>query len=159
MVADKKSRIDQFSIKHLFIWTTVVGLLVGIGRMVPWPAIAELILQKGFAKDVGRSLLMTLLVVATAWTVLGNLRTSWIRLIVLLVFLVSVSYGLVMIDQRKAGGWSRTLAGWGLNADELRRIWFTWTSLSSLFLAGLFLLFRLSGHQLVRIARIKGESA
>jgi len=150
----KSGRIDQFGTKHLFIWTTIVAVLFGIGRLVPWMFLASDFLNQRTPSLVARAVLMTMIVVFTAWTVLGGMRGAWIRVLVLVGVLIGVGLGLVYIEMSSTRS---RLVGWRLNADDLLPIWLIWTTLNGLFLAGLMLVLRCSGWQLSRFK--KAESA
>ena len=150
----KSGRLDQFGIKHLFIWTTIVAVLFGIGRLILWSALANTFLNERTLPMVWRAVLMTMIAVFTAWTVLGDLRGAWWRVLVLVVVLMAVGGGLVYIELSNRNS---RLVGWSLNADDLWPLWLTWTTLNGLFLAGLMLVLRCSGWQLARVK--KSESA
>jgi hypothetical protein len=145
-------RIDQFGIKHLFIWTTGVAVLFGIGRLVPWSFLATTFMNQSMISLLLRALLMTMIVVATAWTVLGE-RGVWLRAIVLIGVLISIGFGLSFIELRQTR--RSGLIGWSSNPNEIRQIWFVWTTLNGLFLAGLMLVIRMSGGQLARIKKVE----
>lgn len=152
-------RMDQFGIKHLFIWTTIVAVLFGIGRLVPWTYIAAAIADNGVIALFLRALLMTVIVVATAWAVLGDKPGTVVRGIVFVGVLILIGLGLsvVEIQQLRLRRWS-SLIGWRMTNEEVRKTWLIWTTLNGLFLAGLMLVVRMSGVRLARVKRIKADS-
>ena len=62
--AEAEDAKSQFGIKHLFIWTTIVAVLFGIGGFVSWQAIFDQLFSQSFVINIGRTLLITVSLVA-----------------------------------------------------------------------------------------------
>ena len=144
-------RVDQFEIKHLFIWTTTVAFIVGVGRLVDWESLFLSVLKQNTLSLIMRSM-MTLIIVAVAWTVLGEKRGAIVRLFVLFFALLAIGFGLYLTENPRAGV-SYYSVGW-VPKSALPRIWITWTTLNGLFLAGLLLAVRTAGRKLARLKEI-----
>ena len=141
--ADKRG---QFTVRHLFIWTTVVALLFGIGRFVPWTDVFDELVGRSTGS---RAITITVSTAATLWAIMGNKRLMWVRLIGLVFILAGIGYVLYYIDTSvrwRIVGWSKTKA-------EQMVTWMSWSLLNGMFLAGLLLAFRVTGVQLTRSER------
>ena len=140
----------QFTVMHLFIWTTVVALLFGIGRFVPWSDVFDELFDFVGRGTASRAVTITVSTAATLWAVMGNRSLMWMRLIGLVFILAGIGFALYSIDTSvkwKIGGWSKT------NTEQMVT-WMSWSLLNGMFLAGLLLSFRVAGVQLTRSQRI-----
>jgi hypothetical protein len=145
----------QFSILHLFIWTTVVALLFGGGRMVNW----NLLLENGNSTSslVLRSIMMTLITVSTAWTIMSPTRSLGWKLPILILLLLGVGYVLYFLETSSTGrGYSRLSGFWfwrkptPIELAQIRNLWLSWTLLNGIFFSGLILVIRVAGKRLSR---------
>ena len=159
----------QFSILQLFTWTTVVAVLFGIGRFIPWDMLWESLLTDWIQFAVLAAMLMTVITVATCWAALGRGRSSddsgkatgtsvVFRVLLLVVLLAACSIGLSLSESVfNNGGWSRSfVGGWNLSPQNMDHqliifgIWFAWTALNGLFLFGMLQIFAAAGCRLAR---------
>jgi hypothetical protein len=149
----------QFSILYLFIWTTIVAGLVGVGRFVPWDFLWESLLVERIRLATIGGLLMTVITVATCWASLGSSGSVPFRLGVLLALLILVGLGLYATEASNSSSWwsrSSFVGGWSLshnNADHrwvIFGIWAAWSALNGLFLFGLLQVLAAAGCKLVR---------
>lgn len=151
----------QFGIKHLFIWTTIVAVLFGIGGFVSWQAIFDNIFRKGFVINIGRTLLITVSLVAVVWAVMGETKWIGLRFLILVLFLSAVGLALYGLDYLSLKANRDSLAiGWrwrrSMNGErhfEMIKVWMIWTMLNGMFLASLFLVFRVAGFRFVKSAK------
>ena len=155
----------QFGIKHLFIWTTIVAVLFGIGGLVSWQALFNNLIRQNIVINLGRTLLITVSLVAVVWAVMGETKWISVRVFVLAIFLTAVSLALYGLDYSSLRNRQNSLAiGWrwwrqGPSlGDHLQmiRVWMIWTMLNGMFLAALLLVFRFAGFRFVRSAKEKG---
>ena len=156
----------QIGIKHLLIWTTIVAVLFGAGGLVSWQTIfRELFDQKVFI-NAGRTLLITVSLVAVVWAVMGETRLIGVRILVLLMFLSIVALALYGLDYRSvklrqdslAIGYVWTRRGQGISWSDhfqMIKVWMIWTMLNGMFLASLLLVFRVAGFRFVKTAKQK----
>ena len=151
----------QFGIKHLFIWTTIVALLFGIGGAVDWESVLEDVLKRDLVVNLGRTLLVTLSLVAVVWAVMGETKLIVARIGILLVFLLVIAAGLYFLDLNSVKNNDSTLAiGWvwinritEQQKFDIARVWVIWTILHGLFLASLLLVFRFAGFRFFKAAK------
>ena len=137
-------RPKQFTLYHLFAWTTTIAVLVGILRLMDF---SESPLVPQSTRDSANWLRCVLLggtfsVVGLAafWTTLG--AGHW-------AFRLPVFVAAAVITGLAA----RWIAGggpyWGAGQSEWR--WLVWTSLAQSFLAALLLLFQSAGYRLLGV--------
>jgi len=160
--ADKDAR-GQFGIKHLFIWTTIVAVLFGIGGLVSWQTIFDNILNQNFVIYIGRTLLITVSLVAVVWAVMAETKQIGIRVLILVLFLSVVSLALYGLDYQslRTNGQSLTIGSrWSWNRlstfekhFQIIKVWMIWAMLNGMFLASLFLVFRVTGFRFIKTAK------
>ena len=154
----------QFGIKHLFIWTTIVAVLLGAGSLVSWQTIFREIFDQRVFINAGRTLLITVSLVAVVWAVMGETKLIGVRVLVLLIFLSIVAMALYGLDYRSlktrqnslAIGYVWTRWGQGISWSdhfEMIKVWMIWTMLNGMFLASLLLVFRVAGFRFVKTAK------
>lgn len=158
--ADKDGK-GQFGIKHLFIWTTVVAVLFGIGGFVSWQAIFDGIFRRGFVINMGRTLLITVSLVAVVWSVMGETKWIGVRILILGLFLTVVALALYGLDYQSVKANQSSLAigwQWGRKVSiaenfQMIKVWMIWTMLNGMFLASLLLVFRVAGFRFSKAAK------
>lgn len=155
----------QFGIKHLLAWTTIVAILFGIGdafgRTIGWDTILDSTFGQTFLINLGMTLLVTISLVAVVWAVMGESKRTWIRVGVLLVFLLAVAFALQYLDHLAMVKTKHSLAiGYSWRAPigsqdrfEIVRVWGIWTILNGMFLSALFMVFRFAGFRFTRSAK------
>ena len=152
---------SQFGIKHLFIWTTVVAVLFGIGGFVSWQEIFDNIFRESSVINFGRTLLITVSLVAVVWAVMGETKRIGLRVLVLLLFLAVVGLALYGLDYQSVKANQSSLAiGWRWRGQiaveghfQMIKVWMIWTMLNGMFLASLFLVFRFAGFWFDKAAK------
>jgi len=142
----------QFSIRHLFYWTTGVAVMVGLGRLIGWKGILAAGLQFASLPDLLVFVpLLTLVSVLAMWGALG--RESWrLRLLILIPALPGIGVVLgAYVAWNRGSPWDRLFPVWEM--QSALAVGIAWASLAGWLLAGLLLVFRASGHQLQRRRR------
>jgi hypothetical protein len=147
---DRESRKLQFSIRHLFYWTTGVAILTGAGRIIGWQGLV------GFANWSSLTVYapaFTMVTVIALWAALGS-ETWIVRLPVLLFALPCVGGLLGLFENWKhAARWTSTrflVMPWNTTPIERLTFWIIWASLAGMLLAAFVMVFRASGQRLVR---------
>lgn len=142
----------QFSIRHLFYWTTGVAVSVAIGRFVGWKALLGAGLQLG---DMPQLLvfvpLLTLTSVIAMWSALG--RELWsVRLPVLLLSLPVAGLIIGICTTPTQRRYDALFYDWNTSREEAIALGIVWSVLAGTLLAGLLLLFRMNSQRLQRRA-------
>jgi len=146
----RESQRLQFSIRHLFYWTTGVAILTGAGRLVGWQGLMDM---GNWSSLTVYAPAFTMISVIALWAALGS--ESWIvRLPVLLITLPCVG-GLLGLyeNSRQSAPWnSRRLLIMpaGVSALERLTFWIIWATLAGMLLAAFVMVFRAGGQRLVR---------
>jgi len=140
----------QFSIRHLFYWTTGTATLVGVGRLVGIDALTQLFGLSGLTVYAPA---FTLISVISFWAALGP--ESWlIRFPVLLLTLPTVGGLLGTYEgwRDRRGSWNGDwqMMPWNSTFQEKLVFWIVWASLAGMLLTALVLVFRAAGQRLVR---------
>lgn len=141
----------QFSISHLFYWTTGVAVLVGIGRFIPWRVWLAYLDLRDVPYLIGFIIVLTLVSIIAAWMALG--RESWqLRIFVgsLILPTVGAVIGYLGVPSSARGLYWIMGFGWGSSLERCF-LWATWATLAGLFLAGILLVVRAQGQRLYRM--------
>ena len=141
----------QFSIRHLFQWTTGVAIIIAVGRLVGLENVFRI---SGISVLAVYAPIFTLISVVALWAALG--RESWISRILLSILALPMLGAIIAgceIWRRNTGQWDWMIPtfSWGTTRFEALVLWVTWASLSGFLFAGLVTVFRGSGHRLVRV--------
>lgn len=154
-IENQTGQEGQFSILHLFIWTTVVALLFGGGRTLDWDFLFED--GNSFSSLALRSVLMTLITVSTAWTIMSPPRSLGWKVPVLILLLLGIGYALYFLEQNSSAPGDFSLSGFWFwrkptasDLAQVRNLWLSWTLLNGIFFSGLILVFCVSGKRLSR---------
>jgi len=101
----RESRRLQFSIRHLFYWTTGVAILTGAGRIIGWQGLAEF---GNWSSLTVYAPAFTMVTVIAFWAALGS-ETWLVRLPVLLIALPCVGGLLGLFENwTHAARWTST---------------------------------------------------
>lgn len=149
----------QFSIRHLFYWTTGVACLVAVGRLIGWRAMFAAGVELGRMPELLLYVpLLTLVSMIGMWGALGR-EAWWTRLGVLSLSLPAVGFviGLSANSITRRSRWDSLFYSWQGGANETIALGIVWTVLAGTLLAGLLLVFRFSENRLQR--RIMGPSS
>ena len=140
----------QFSIRHLFFWTTGVGIFVGIVRLVPWKSMLALEVLTDHLTDLLIFVpLLTLVSMLALWGSLG--REAWFsRYPVLAMMLpgIGVALGFYVIVSQQRSRWNPLFPVW--ETRQVFELGIVWTTLAGALLLGLLLVFRATGYRLQR---------
>jgi hypothetical protein len=146
----------QFSIRHLFYWTTGVACLVAVGRLIGWRAIAAAGLELGRVPELLLYVpLLTLVSMIGMWGALGR-ESWWLRfgLLFLLQPVVGFAFGFgaYLAAKSSQSPWRNLFYSWRGGDLAMIELGIVWTVLAGMLLAGLLLVFRFSGNRLQRRA-------
>jgi hypothetical protein len=142
----------QFSIRHLFYWTTAAAIIVGIGRLIGW---RMMVYAAGFTSITVLTPTFTTISMLAVWAALG--RERWfVRLPVILVALPVTGVLLNLFEQPRARGGANLIypydLTWGPGYWRVFGFWMVWACLAGFFLAGLVIVFRAAGNRLQRFS-------
>ncbi len=142
------SRRLQFSVRHLFAWTTTVACVVGIVRLLDLTSFL-LLGNELMLACIGLGGCFATISMMAVWAALGA-ESFPIRLagLVLSTPLIALAIGAVGLARRSQ--WTIDALFLGQSYDP--KLWLTWTSLAAFFLASLLIVFRASGFRLRRAA-------
>jgi hypothetical protein len=139
----------QFSMRHLFAWTTSVACVVGVVRLID---VASYLLlgRDSLLACIGLGGCFAIMSMVAVWSALGSDKL-WIRLVGLAVTtpVIALSIGAVGLSRIPIWISESLFLGDGFDAA----LWFRWTCLATFFLAGLLAIFRTSGYRLLRVAK------
>lgn len=142
----------QFSIRHLFYWTTGVAIMVGIGRGMAWQPLLMAGLQLTRTQELFVIVpLLTFTSVVALWAVLGC--ESWlIRIPVFLISLPAAGFVLgISAPAPTRPWWGETMfREWGATTAQTVAQGIFWMVLAGALLASLLLAFRASANRLQR---------
>jgi hypothetical protein len=138
----------QFSIRHLFFWTTALAIITAIARLLDWSLLLYLPMESIPHLLSYTALLMLVSMVAT-WAALGR-ENAIVRMLLGSLLLPAAGAWLSVLDQfiphaQRAGLWMF----WPVTQDRLF-VSALWTSLAGVFLACILLVFRAQGQRLYR---------
>jgi hypothetical protein len=141
----------QFSIKHMLIWTTVSAVIVMVTKQIALSS-PHLDWLQTFIDGV----VLALVALSAMWLALGSGR-AWLTALVALslagaagIALWYVGEQFIALRNSARRFYWMPHAGWW---------WMGWTLLANPFLAGLLLVFRTTGHRLVRRRRTSQPDA
>ncbi len=142
----------QFSMRHLFAWTTSVACVVGVVRLVD-VATFLFLGRDSLLACVGLGGCFAIMSMVAVWSALGSDRL-WIRLVGLGISTPVIALSIGAVGLSRTPAWiSESLF---LGADYDPTLWFMWTCLATFFLAGLLAIFHTSGYRLLRVAPAAG---
>lgn len=146
---ERGKRLMQFSIRHLFYWTTGVAVLVGVARLIRWRGILGAGLSVTHLTDLSVFVpLLTLVSIVALWAALGR-DPWWLRVTIVLLVLPSIGTLLgLYVESGRRQWWERPFPVSGM--PEVVTVAVVWSMLAGLLLAGLLLVFRTSGQRLQR---------
>ncbi len=138
----------QFSMRHLFAWTTTVACVVGVVRLID---VASFLLlgSDSLLACIGLGGCFAIVSMVAVWSALGAERLL-IRLIGLTVSMPVIALSIGAVGLSRIPAWISESLFLGSVYNPV--LWFTWTCLATFFLAGLLAIFRTSGYRLLRIA-------
>ena len=143
----------QFSIRHLFYWTTVTAIVVTLGRWIGWRTMAY---YAGLVSVTILTPIFTTISMLAVWGALG--RERWfIRFPVVLMGLAASGTLLNWFATPQQRVWQRIhpshLTAGGASGWWVFVFWIVWACLAGLFLTGLVMVFRAAGSRLQRATR------
>jgi hypothetical protein len=144
------SNVLQFSIRHLFYWTTGVAITVAIGRLVGWKSLLGAGLQLGRMPELLVFVpLLTLTFVIAMWAALG--RESWLaRLPVLLLSLPAAGLVFGISTTPTQRRYENLFYTWNTTRAEAIAIGVVWSLLAGALLTGSLFVFRMNSQRLQR---------
>jgi len=138
----------QFSMRHLFAWTTTVACVVGVVRLIDVSSFL-LLGSDSLLASVGLGGCFSIVSMVAVWSALGADKLL-IRLIGLAVSAPVIALSIGAVGLSSVPAWISESLFLGSVYNPV--LWFTWTCLATCFLAGLLAIFRTSGYRLLRIA-------
>jgi hypothetical protein len=143
----------QFSIRHLFYWTTGVACVVAVGRLIGWRSMVAAGTEVGRVPELLLYVpLLTLVSMVGMWGALGR-EAWWVRVGILALSLPAVGFvfGLsAKVSSRSR--WDNLFYAWRGGPYAEIELGIVWTVLAGMLLAGLLLVFRFSKNRLQRRA-------
>jgi hypothetical protein len=146
----------QFSIRHLFYWTTGVAITVAIGRYIGWKALLSTGMEIGRTPEMFVFVpLLSLTSVIAMWSALG--KESWpVRLPVLLLALPAAGFVFgTLSSPQPRWKYDSLFYDWKTTRAEAVVLGIIWSLLAGALLAGLLLVFRMNSQRLQRGAATK----
>lgn len=141
---------SQFSIQHLFYWTTAVAFLATLMRSIDLGSTFLYLQLRDIPLAIWYTSILSAVTVIGAWSALGRERWQW-RLGLLLVLLPLFGAVCGYFNPSIRGGRWSIFVHWFDRSDSVLS-WLLWCSLSGWFLAGILLVFRANGQRLIRRA-------
>ncbi len=146
----------QFSIRHLFYWTTGVACLVAVGRLIGWRAMVAVGIGLGRMPEMLLYVpLLTLVSIVGMWGALGR-ESWWMRFGALFLMqpVVGFACGFAANLSAKSSNSPRGNVFYSWRGGDMATIelGIVWTMLAGTLLAGLLLVFRFSDNRLQRRA-------
>ena len=140
----------QFSIRHLFYWTTSVACVIAVGRLIGWRAMVGAGIEIGRTPELLLHVpLLTLVSIVGMWGALGR-EAWWMRLGMLSFSLPVVGFVFGFSARWTRSGGDNLFHRWRGGASGEIELGIVWTVLAGALLAGLLLVFRFSAHRLQR---------
>ncbi len=145
----------QFSMWHMFIWTTALAPVFAILRLVDWASIKYLS-KNWFFQYSSLGTAFALVSLVALWAALG--RERFVNRLAVLTLLAPL-WGSVIGALMLWGWWdidylSRRLSG----ATDVIMMWIAWTFIAAFFLAGMLMFFRGRGLRLVRVVTAQANT-
>ncbi len=125
----------QFSILHLFIWTTTLALLIAIARAIDWSFVSS----TSWLAQVIIGCCFAMISITAVWGSLGKGMLTQ-RLLILPTMVVLVGCLLAWLPN----SWNRL--AWRQDTE----FWISWTGLEMFSLTAVLMVFRARGYRLIR---------